>query len=519
MSISSSEAVISVRRSSREALGDLAELLLDQAQDALLVAEDGAQLLDALDDVRVLAADLVGLERRELRQAQVEDRRRLQLRELEARHQLGPGALAIARGADELDHRVEVVDRDEQALEDVRAALLLGQLVLRAPDDDLALVRDVGRDDLLERQRARDAVDQRDHVHAEGRLHGRVLVELVEDDLRQRSALELDDQPHTVAVGLVTQVADVRDLLVVDEVGDLRDQPAVAALLHGERELGDDQRLLALADLLDAHAGAHAHAASAGLVGVTDPGVADDDAAGREVGPLDVAHELVVGDVRVVDVGDDRIGDLAQVVRRDVGRHADRDAGRAVDEQVREARRQDQRLLVVAVVGRGEVDRVLVEVAQHLHRQAREPRLRVAHGRRGVVVDGAEVPLPVDERVAHGEVLRHAHERVVDRRVAVRVVLAHHVADDRGALRARARRPEALLAHRVEHPPVHGLQPVAHVGQRAPDDDGHRVVEVRRAHLVLERARLDVAPADDVGAGHLDHHLRRRRSPQGRCPR
>ena len=399
------------------------------------------------------------------------------------------------------------------------AALLLGQLELRAPDDDLALVGDVGGDDLLERQRARDAVDQRDHVHAEGRLHRGVLVELVEHHLRQRAALELDDQAHAVAVGLVAQVADVRDLLVVDEVGDLRDQAVVAALLHGVGQLGDDQRLLALADLLDAHAGAHAHAPAAGLVGVADPLVADDDAAGREVGALDVAHQLVGGDVRVVDVGDDRVGDLAQVVRRDVRRHADRDAGGAVDEQVREARRQDQRLLVVAVVGGDEVDRVLVEVAQHLHRQAREARLGVAHGRGGVVVDGAEVALAVDERVAHGEVLRHAHERVVDGRVAVRVVLAHHVADDRGGLRARARRAEALLAHRVQHAPVHGLEPVAHVGQRAPDDDRHRVVEIRRAHLVLERARLDVAAADDVGARHLDHHLRRRPSPRGRCPR
>jgi hypothetical protein len=57
-----------------EALGDLAQLLLDEAQDARLVAEDRAQLLDALDDVGVLVADLVGLERRQLRQAQVEDR-------------------------------------------------------------------------------------------------------------------------------------------------------------------------------------------------------------------------------------------------------------------------------------------------------------------------------------------------------------------------------------------------------------------------------------------------------------
>jgi hypothetical protein len=87
-------------------------------------------------------------------------------------------------------------------------------------------------------------------------------------------------------------------------------------------------------------AGAHAHAAAAGLERVADARQAEDHAAGREVRALDVLHQARRVDVRVVDVGD-RGGDrLAQVVRRDVRRHADGDAARAVDEQVREARRQ-----------------------------------------------------------------------------------------------------------------------------------------------------------------------------------
>ena len=67
------------------------------------------------------------------------------------------------------------------------------------------------------------------------RLHRRVLEELVEDDLGDHAALELDHQAHAVAVGLVPEVGDLGDLLVVDEVGDLGDQPAVAALLDDGR--------------------------------------------------------------------------------------------------------------------------------------------------------------------------------------------------------------------------------------------------------------------------------------------
>src|SRR3990172_5728204 len=44
---------------------------------------------------------------------------------------------------------------------------------------------------------------------------------------------------------------------------------------------------------------------------------------------------------------------------------------------------------------------------------------------------GAEVPLPVHQRIAQREVLHHAHQRVVHRLVAVRVVLAQHIADNR----------------------------------------------------------------------------------------
>ena len=33
---------------------------------------------------------------------------------------------------------------------------------------------------------------------------------------------------------------------------------------------------------------------------------------------------------------------------------------------------------------------------------------------------------------------------------------------------------------------MNGLQAVAHVGQGAPDDDAHRVVEIRLPHLVFE---------------------------------
>ena len=182
--------------------------------------------------------------------------------------------------------------------------------------------------------------------------------------------------------------------------------------------------------------------------------------------------------------------------------------GAAVDQQVREARGQDDRLAACRRRRSATKSTVsCVDVAQHLGRQPRQARLGVAHRGRGPAVDVAEVAVAVDERVAHREVLGQPDERVVDRAVAVRVVLAHHLADDLRALDVLAVGPQAHLVHHVQDAPVDGLQAVPHVGQRAPDDDRHRVVEIRRAHLLLEPARLDVAAADGVDRGHRQRVL------------
>jgi hypothetical protein len=203
---------------------------------------------------------------------------------------------------------------------------------------------------------------------------------------------------------------------------------------------------------------------------------------------LEQALEVEPG---VVDQSQAGVDHLAEIVRRDVGRHADRNAARAVHQKVRELRRQDARLAVGFVVVRPEVDGILVDVAEQRIRSLREARFGVAHRRRRIAIHRPEVALAVDQHEAHGEVLGHAHQGVVDRVLAVRVVFAHHVADD---ARALARRPAMVvpaLAHGVEDPPMDRLQAVAHIGQRPRHDHAHGVIEVGALHLLLDRDDLD----------------------------
>ena len=172
------------------------------------------------------------------------------------------------------------------------------------------------------------------------------------------------------------------------------------------------------------------------------------------------------------------VAELGGIVRRDRGRHADRDALRAVGEQVRKAAGQHHRLFRLAVVVGAKLDAVLVDAVEQKPRDFGHARFGVAIGGGIIAVDIAEIALAVDQRIARGEILREAHHGVVDRLVAMRMERAHHVADDLGRFLERRAGIEPQQPHAVEDAPMHRLQPVAGVRQRAVHDGRQRVSEI-----------------------------------------
>ena len=458
----------------------------------------GEQVLvvgDALVEVGDLVDELLAREAGEAAQAHLENRLGLHVVEAERVEHALLGLGVVARGANDVDDLVDVVDGDEQALEDVHAGTGLIEVELGAAGHDVDLVVDVVVQHLAQRKRLGHAVDQRDVNRAERGLELRLLVQVVENDLGHGTLLEVDDDAHALLeVGLVAHVGDALDLLLVDRLGDLLLEQALVDLIG---DLGHDEARTAALDLLHVHLGAHGDRAAARLVGFADALGAHDDAARGEVGAREHGHKVVDRRIGVVDHHAHGVGDLAEVMRRDVGGHADGDARAAVDQQVGEARGKHRRLGERLVVVGLEIDRLLVEIGQQLHGRAREAALGVTHGRGAVAVDVAEVAVAVDEREAHGPILRHADHRVVDGGIAVRVVLAHDFADRPRGLLVRAVGRDARLGHGVEDAAVHRLEAVAHVGQCAGHDDRHRVLEEGGLHLLphvdgLQRSAMDV---------------------------
>src|SRR5215471_4301871 len=184
----------------------LFQLVNDDLHQQRLARENRAEPLDRLQQLGELVEDLLPLETSEALQLHVEDRLGLNLRQAEGCDQAVPRFGDGLGRANQLDHLVEMIDRDAQAFEDVVSRLSFPEVELRSPPDDVTPELDEALDELQQVHHLRPSADDREHDDAEARLERRVLVEVVEDDFWHFAALQLNDDPHTLAVGLVSKI-------------------------------------------------------------------------------------------------------------------------------------------------------------------------------------------------------------------------------------------------------------------------------------------------------------------------
>jgi hypothetical protein len=192
---------------------------------------------------------------------------------------------------------------------------------------------------------------------------------------------------------------------------------------------------------------------------------------------------------------DQGIADFLEVVGGDVGGHPHGDPRSPVDQQLGRLRRQHHRLPQRTIKIVHPLHRLLLQIRQQLLRHRRQPRLGIPHRRRRIPIHRPEVPLPVHQGVAHGEVLGHPGQGLIHRHIPVGVELAQHLPHDAGRLLVRGVRMQPHLVHHIQNAPLHRLQPVPHVRQRPRHNHTHRVVQISRFELLLDL--------------HLDHVGRR----------
>src|SRR5208337_4481377 len=100
-----------------------------------------------------------------------------------------------------------------------------------------------------------------------------------------------------------------------------------------------------------------------------------------------------------------------------------------------------------------------------------EPDLGVPACCSSVAIHGTKVALPLYQHVAVREGLGHLDDRIVDRGIAVRMVLTHHVTNHPRALLRGLVARVAHIPHGIERTPVDRLETVPHIGNGTADDD------------------------------------------------
>src|SRR5262249_27548193 len=98
----------------------------------------------------------------------------------------------------------------------------------------------------------------------------------------------------------------------------------------------------------------------------------------------------------------------------------------------------------------------------------------------------AKIPLPIDERIAQREVLRHAHQRRIDDTLTMGMVVTADVTGDLRALAVGPCRREVQITHGHENAAMHGFQTVPHIRQGTADDDRHGVVHEGRTQFIAD---------------------------------
>ena len=301
----------------------IAENLLEVSYLTLQLLELGVQLIDA--------------QAGELREAHIDDSFRLQFVEFETLLKVALSVRRSLRCADDAHHLVDVVAGDDQAFEDMGTLLSLLEVVLCAAYGDVVTVLHEVLHALLQCEQTRATVDKRNAVDRERRLHSCHLVELVEDYIGVGVALHVDNDTHSLATRLVVDVRDARNLTLLNEVGNAGNK---VGFVHTVRYLGHNNLVVSVATLYLRLCTHHDTSATC-LVSLAHALQAIDICACREVGCLNVLHQSVGVDIRIVDICAAAVDNLAEVVCRHVGSHTHGDTVAAVHKKVRYLRRHN----------------------------------------------------------------------------------------------------------------------------------------------------------------------------------
>ena len=217
-------------------------------------------------------------------------------------HQLDFRFSLSAALSNEHDDLVDVCQGQQQPFDNVLALSRRSQQELGSASNHGHAMPDKLLNEFFDAQFAWLAIHQRKHVDGERLLQGRELIELIENNVRIRILLDLDDDSNRfLQIAFIANRRDTLDLFASNEIRNPFDDP-IAKLLIGN--LADNQpRFFAF---FDVDASPHDDGRPARVVTLANRIATADDSAGWEVRSRNDFIDFRDRNVRVVNDSDDR---------------------------------------------------------------------------------------------------------------------------------------------------------------------------------------------------------------------
>ena len=271
-------------------------------------------------------------------------------------------------------------------------------------------------DDLLEGQCLGPPLRHSQHIHSEGILKTRLLVEQILQILDVRAALKLDDDPDPLFGGLVGNISDGSACRCFCQRCHVIQEFADPGADHRIGDLRDNQPFLAASGAFDFHFAAQADLTHTGLIDLFQFGSVGDNTAGREIRTFDILHQFLRRYPVVIHIGFNALDDLAQIVRGNAGCHTDRDTFCSVDQEIRHSERQHHRFLLCLIEVRHEIDDIFFHISERRFlRKSGQTRLGITHCCGSIPLDRTEIAVTVDQDLSLFEILRHHDQGIIDR--------------------------------------------------------------------------------------------------------
>ena len=185
---------------------------------------------------------------------------------------------------------------------------------------------------LLQVQQLRLAIDQGHHIHTKGVLQLRLLIEIVQYNLRHFTTFQLDHDTHTRFIGFIANIGDTFEFLVAHVFSDTFQQGLLIHLVW--QLINDDGRTTFFTKFFKMRFCAHDYAATASAITIAHTRNAINQTCCWEVGRRNNFDQFIDAALWITQDMQSTVNDFSDIVRRNIGRHTHRNTGRTVNQQI-----------------------------------------------------------------------------------------------------------------------------------------------------------------------------------------